>query len=257
MTPEGIPEGAFLGEAKRIVGAGEAEGIPLRLLGSVAIKIHSPSCARLYESVNRPLTDVDLVTYGKHNRRLRVFFAGLGYRQDESVARYFGESRHVYHSEGIEGLHVDVFFDRLSFCHEISFAGRLHLDPLTVSVTDLLLEKAQIVEINEKDLKDLGVLLCAHELGDHDGDVINTGYVAKLMSDDWGFTHTFTTNMQRLLQYVGDSDAFSGEEKQTVRTRASAIQAAVEAVPKSVRWRLRAKIGTRKRWYDEVEEITR
>jgi hypothetical protein len=31
----------------------------------------------------------------------------------------------------------------------------------------------------------------------------------------------------------------------------------MEAAPKSLAWKMRAKVGTRVRWYEEVEEVQR
>ncbi len=60
----------------------------------------------------------------------------------------------------------------------------------------------QIVEINEKDLKDSIVLLRAHTVGDTDKDTINAKRIAKLLADDWGFYYTVTTNLKKLKDYT-------------------------------------------------------
>lgn len=64
--------------------------------------------------------------------------------------------------------HVDVFFDELNFCHKVDFRKRMDTDSPTISLADLVLEKLQIVEINEKDLKDLIVVNLEHPLSDSD-----------------------------------------------------------------------------------------
>jgi hypothetical protein len=54
------------------------------------------------------------------------------------------------------------------------------------------------VEINDKDLKDAMLLLLAGEIGETDDAAINLRYLAKRMSDDWGFYYTSTTNLGRI-----------------------------------------------------------
>jgi hypothetical protein len=46
-------------------------------------------------------------------------------------------------------------------------------------------------------------------------------------------------------------------QAQTIRERLAAIQEAMDAAPKTMAWKVRAKIGTRVRWYEEVEEVQR
>lgn len=254
-------DGDFLAAATSLVKAANGADIPLKLLGSVAIRLRSGQRPDLCEDLNRPLTDVDVVTYSRYNRKLRPFFETLGYRQDEMVARYFGAIRHVYYSEEWSGLHVDVFFGKLSFCHEIDFLGRLDGQGPTVSLTDLLLEKAQIVEINEKDLKDLSLLLCTHDASfppsSIDSDDIDISYVAGRMSNDWGFYHTFSMTMGRLIEYVEERCPYQESDKNQIRDRVGKLVAAVDACKKTAKWKMRARIGTKRKWYTEVEEVDR
>jgi hypothetical protein len=249
-------ESDFLQEGYRIIREGQEQGVPLRLLGSVAIRIHSPGQAHLIEDAQRPLTDLDFMTYGRHNEAIRPLFERLGYRADEVVLQLFGKYRHIYYHDEL-GLHADIFFDKLSFCHEVDFRGRLELDPLTITVTDLLLEKMQIVEINEKDLKDVAILLREHGLGDDDNEVVNTMYLEKRLHSDWGFTYTFLMNMGKVRDYVDEFSALNGEDRAVVKSRAYALIEHIEEMPKSRAWKMRAKLGTRKRWYNEVEDVER
>lgn len=136
--------------------------------------------------------DIDLITYSRFNPMTRDFWGDLGYKPNESVIRYFGRYRHIYQNDEKQ-LYVDIFFDRLSFCHSIDFRGGLKLDSPTSTVTDMLLEKMQIVEINEKDLKDSIILLRQHEVGGVGVETIDGNYIAKLLANDWGFNYTVLT----------------------------------------------------------------
>jgi hypothetical protein len=252
-----ISEEVFIREALRIVKEGENAGITLRLLGSTAIKLHCATFGELYERANRPLTDIDLLTYSRENPKLIKFFDRLGYKVDENVLRYYGRIRHIYWHKEIENLHVDIFFDGLKFCHKINLVDRLKLDSPTISVSDLLLEKMQIVEINEKDLKDTAVLLREHEVNRNDNEAIDSAYIAGVLSDDWGFYHTFSQNMKNVSLFIHDFEPFKLEDTQVVDSRINHLLDRVESEPKSMKWKVRAKVGTKMRWYEEVEEVRR
>jgi hypothetical protein len=154
------------------------------------------------------------------------------------------------------GLNVDGFADELYFCHRIPFKNRLELDSPTICTTDLLLEKMQIVEINLKDFKDTIVLLLEHPLSHHQPGpkAIDTGYIVDIMRQDWGFYHTFTTNLKRVPDYLKEFSSLGEEGHDVVRGRINELLKAVEAAPKTLTWKMRAKIGTRRRWYQEVSE---
>jgi hypothetical protein len=154
------------------------------------------------------------------------------------------------------GLNVDVFADELHFCHRIPFKGRLDLDSPTICTTDLLLEKMQIVEINLKDFKDTIVLMLEHPLShEQPGQKsIDTGYIADIMRQDWGFYHTFTTNLKSVPGYLDQFSSLGEEGRSVIRGWIDRLLEAIEAAPKTLGWKMRAKIGTRRRWYREVSE---
>jgi hypothetical protein len=149
---------------------------------------------------------------------------------------------------------IDVFFDKLNYNHPIDYRGRLEIHPHCVSLTDLLLQKLQIVQINDKDLKDAMLLLLAAEIGEQDQHMINAKYVARLMSDDWGFYHTSTTNLGRVKEAVAQVKALTEEQKISICAQADRLLFALENAPKSGRWKSRAKTGTSKPWYNEVSD---
>ena len=251
------PDDRFLEEGYRIIKEAEQRGIILRLLGSVAVKIHCPKYGYLYDEADRPLTDLDFMTYSRFNAEMQTFFKDLDYSPDEGVLRYFGKYRHIYYSNSIEGLHIDIFFDQLSFCHPVDFQGKLESDRPTIPITEILLEKMQIVKINEKDLKDTIILMREHEIGGIGSEKINGDFIAKRLSNDWGFYYTFLTSINKVNQYLRQFAPLSGEDRRIVSGRVDQLKDLIENQPKSLKWKLRAKVGTRVRWYQEVEEVDR
>jgi hypothetical protein len=136
-------------------------------------------------------------------------------------------------------------------CHTLELADRLTLEPRTLPLADLLLAKLQVVELNERDLKDATAILADHDLQD---DGIDAERVVDVLSADWGWWRTATATLERVVDYAGGLDGFAGTAR--VAERAGALAERVDAAPKSRRWKMRAKIGERKRWYELPEEIT-
>jgi hypothetical protein len=117
-----------------------------------------------------------------------------------------------------------------------------------------LLQKLQIVQINDKDLKDAMLLLLAAPLREQDQGSINVRYLAKLLSDDWGFYYTASTNLAKVKQASGSVAALNEEQRNVIHQKADAILSTLENAPKSGRWKGRAKVGPKKIWYNEVSD---
>jgi hypothetical protein len=154
------------------------------------------------------------------------------------------------------GLHVDVFYDKLDFCHEISWKnGRLAVDTLTIPLAEMLLEKMQIVKINEKDIIDSIMLLLEHPLGDGDDETINIKLIAELCADDWGLWRTTTMNLTKVGQLVNDYSQLEDKDKAHVKTQVDTALQRINDQPKSLAWRLRDRVGDRVKWYKDVDEV--
>ena len=206
---------AYEEEALRIVHAATQQGLTLRLLGSLAFQIHSPRCGHLQKMLGRAYTDLDYAGYSQQAPRMESFFASLGYRGDPEVNLYYAGQRMMFHSPQ-NGFHADVFFDRLNFCHEIKWLGRLEADSPTLPLAEMLLEKMQIVRINEKDIVDTIILLLEHELGTHDQDAINLAQISARCTQDWGLWRTATMNLGNVALLSQEYEGLTVEEKARV-----------------------------------------
>lgn len=251
--PDRVENEHFAAEALRLVREAEQEGILLRILGSIAYRIHSPGHLHLFAEMARALTDVDFAANRTQARLIVPFLEKRGFVQDKGVTVASEGSRYCFWRDDI-GLNVDVFMDELFFCHRIPFKGRLELDGPTITTTDLLLEKMQIVEINLKDIKDTIVLLLEHPIAadGRDRETIDSSHVAKLLSGEWGFYYTVTTNLEKVLSYAEHFDAVHDAQRGVLRDRVAELKTIIDAHPKPVSWKLRAKVGTKVRWYQEV-----
>jgi hypothetical protein len=244
----------FFKNALTIIEAAKQKHIELRLMGATAIYYRCPESRQLTDTMNRPLTDLDFMTLSKYVRHIPDLFSSLGFEGNERVNTLYGLRRQIY-TDPRNGRHVDIFVDKLTFCHEVDLTRRLVTDPITLTLADLLLEKMQIVKIGEKDVKDTVILLREHELGDEDNDTINMRYIAELLADDWGFYYTVTTNLKKTRDYVDTLQMLKPDEKGLVQSRIDALLDGTEKEGKSLKWRMRAAAGTKVKWYNEAEEV--
>jgi hypothetical protein len=242
----------YVERALDLVERARERGLELRILGSLAYRLHCPANIVLFEEMQRDLTDVDIAARGDQRKAVRAFLEGLGYRIDHDLLVTTEGKRYAF-SDPASSCVVDVFFDELYFCHPIPLRDRLALDYPTITPTDLLLEKMQIVEINPKDIKDSLVLLLEHPVDGSGPDTIDDAYIARLLGNDWGFYYTVTTNLATLRRHLDDG-ALTSEQAMLIEQRIDELVRAIEEEPKTSRWKLRARIGPRKKWYQEVAE---
>lgn len=263
-----IPHEEFIREVTELVEKAQREGVVLRILGALAIHIHSSHCEEcilLHKALDRlgngkPMfTDLDLMAYSKQSKQVREFFEKkMGYKPEQYVNTIFGNRRNIfYHPLG--HFHVDVFYDVLSFSHDVKFEqGRLEKSIPTIPLEELVLEKLQIHQINRKDLVDLFVLFLAHDVSTKEEEnKINGSYIVDILSDDWGFWYDATNNLKKVLEVLQNDSKIDKNQYETVRERINRLLKMIDESPKTRAWEKRAKKGTSKPWYNEVEEVER
>jgi hypothetical protein len=251
----------MLDEGRRLVDGARSAGITLRLLGGLAVREHCHAaelCARDY-------SDLDMVALAKQARRLATLFAGFGYVENYEVRAATADAELQFVRPCVHGGepgagpahaddHVDVFLDTFRMDHDIDLAPRLEIEPYTVSLSDLLLTKLQIFRLEEKDVRDIVTLLGDAEVDEQDTPgVINGRYIGQLCGDDWGLFYDVATNLAHVAE---DAAAFDLSEARVARVRHGVVRliAAVDGAPKSLRWRLRARVGTRKTWHGTIDD---
>lgn len=245
MTPQ-----EMLAELRRVVEAGNQRNIQVRALGGLAIQLHNTKNHPLFL---REYADLDFVVAKKQRREFEAFMPQVGYLPDKQFNVLNGNTRQIYHHEN--GLKADVFVGDFEMCHRIPLEDRLTQDPVTVPLAELLLTKAQIIELNRKDALDLTSILLNHETGEDDRS-INLNIIAALCSQDWGLYKTISINLERLLEFINGQDvSLSQEERDTIQKNIRTIQHTFEVMPKPIAWQLRNRVGTRVKWYIEVEEV--
>ena len=238
-------------EAVRVAEEAERQDVALRLLGGVAVKVRAND--GLQPAFEREYADLDWITPKGKSSQVQRFFESLGYVPQTRFNALYGRERLLYFDEEND-RQVDVLIGKFRMSHEIPFGERMTMEPLTVPLAELLLTKLQVVELNEKDVGDALALLDDHPVNEQDGDCINAAHIAKLCASDWGLWRTFTANLEALDGYLGRFD-LTEECKERITERVGALLGRIEEEPKSFGWKVRSKIGERKRWYELPEEV--
>lgn len=270
-----VPTEVFLEEAEKIVKEANVRDIQLRILGGLGVAFHSQEFRDFARKLGRVGTgtiegqeysDIDFMSYRKHRDKVKELFSDMEYAKRRATLSSAASERQIYyHPKG--WFYVDVFFDKLIVAnHPINFVGRLELDFPTVTVTDILLEKIQMWEAYSiKDLKDCLILLRTHSVEEKiQKESIDANYVAKILSEDWGFWFTATTNLKKIKKFISDIEKLGAEvgidprqlkreELEQIIVRIDKLLERIEKEPKSFKWKMRAKVGTKKRWYNPVE----
>jgi hypothetical protein len=259
-------------EARRIVDAAGDRGLVLRLTGGLAVRHYAIDL----EFAERDYSDIDLIGLAREAAAIGGLFGDLGYLENVSVAtatlgsqrQYFRrphsvESHAHMHKRahfappvaGPQPLdHVDVFLDWMKMDHAIDFRDRLHINTYAIDPADLFLSKLQIQKLTEKDAHDV-VTLCKDVYVDfeaHPG-VLDLEHVADTCARDWGLYIDVMTNIDKVAEHLADYDLSPREVARIGRTLELAQDMMTEHT-KTLRWRLRARLGKRLRWYNEIED---
>src|SRR4030042_1453478 len=231
----------------QIMEGARRRGLTVRLLGGTAIKFRCPSAN--HRSLARRVPDIDLITLRKDAKKLSEMFVELGLEPMKMFNALHGDKRMLFTDVKLD-RQVDVFVETFEMCHKFDFRDRLKLDDVTLTLADLLITKLQIIQINEKDYKDVLSLFLDHGLSEDDSDKekINAAYIASLCSKDWGIWRTLTRNMEWTRDFVQKLD-MEPDKKETVVSRINGLLARIEKEPKSMGWKMRSKIGERVIWY--------
>jgi hypothetical protein len=244
----------FENELKHILKVSNDSGIIMRVIGSLAFQMHCPKFGYLQAAMGRAYTDIDFAAYHKQTKEIQSLMASLGYRENREVFIVSEGDRAIFEKPEI-GIHIDIFFEKLAFCHVIYWNNRLEVDNPSIPLAEMLLEKMQIVQINEKDIIDTIMLLLEHSLGDNDQETINIKYITGLCSNDWGLWRTTTMNLDKVRQLAHGYKQLSNEQKDTIDMQIKTALGRIEKEPKSLAWRLRARVGDRVKWYRDVDEV--
>ena len=242
----------LVAEMHRLIDAANERQIQLRAFGGLAILEHSQEDPRFFR---RDAPDIDLIIPKNERHKLEAFFRSMGYSPDKQFNLLNGMRRQIYHHDS-DDLRIDILVGDFEMCHKLPLEDRLHVNPVTIPLAELLLSKAQIVELNRKDAFDIISLLLNNEVGLEAEGKIGLNRIAWLCAQEWGLYKTTSINLKRVEETLLAEDmGLDHEKRELVLIRIHQIRSAMDAEEKPLAWRLRDRVGTRVRWYAEVEEV--
>ena len=230
-------------------GAADAS-LGLKLLGGLAVRVLCPD----FPPRLRRDQDIDFACVTKQRKKVADWLDGAGCEPDRRFNNLNGDRQMYFNAPS--GRPIDVMVDKLSMCHVLDFRPSFDRRPLTIDAVDVLLSKLQIVELNEKDLRDIVHLLAALPLGGGAQASIDTDRFGKVLGADWGWWRTVTGNLAKMEELLGDRPALIPDNRsyEPVAQAGRLLELAVQT-PKSMKWKLRANVGKRVRWYELPEEV--
>jgi hypothetical protein len=253
QTEDHVSEEGPLQLGPRLVDDAARAGLTVRLIGGVAVALHSPVAA--HPPFARTYEDVDLVVGSKDRKGLDEVFLAAGYVPDVAFNQIHGRERRCYdRPDGSSKL--DVFIGEFTMCHTLPLDGRLAVDERTVPLADLVLSKTQIFELNDKDAYDVLAVLHDHELGPDDDDRISVPRLQELTGADWGLWRTTMRSLDRLDTVIGTIE-LDVAAKARLSERVAELRTVLQEAPKSRKWKMRDKVGDRVKWYTLPEDPDR
>lgn len=245
----GQPLADVVAEAERVGQSATAAGLQLKVTGGVGVALNCPAAA--HEPLRRAYADLDLVGRARDRNGIVRMMESLGYQGNEVFNTLNGATRLLFW-DAVNGRQVDVFLDKIAMCHRIDLSGRLGGSRITLEPADLLLMKLQIFETNEKDLGDIVTLLQDLDYTADDTG-INLPYLGGLLGSDWGLWRTTTIVAQRADEYARGLAGYAQAER--TQTQVARFIHEMELAPKTRGWKLRARVGESRRWYELPEEV--
>lgn len=240
-------------EMNRLISSAQQSDILLRAFGGLAILTHSQTDTRFFK---RDEPDFDFLVRRNDRQKLESFFREMGYSPDKQFNLLNGTRRQIYHHDDTGFPHIDILVGDFEMCHKLPLNDRLDMEPVTIPKAELFLSKAQVVELNRKDALDIISLLFNNDVGNDGNGHIGLDRITELCAQDWGLYKTTSMNLERVEELLADEEInLSADERELIIERIRKIQKAFEEMPKSVAWKMRDKVGTRVRWYLEVEEV--
>ena len=272
MKSANLPDDELLHTAKRIISSAREKGIGLKLVGGLGIYAdisardeHVNFFRRMGRMQNRSsFADIDFISSSKRHKDVKQLFEGeLSFKGDMYVNTVYATQRNIfYHPEQL--FDVDIFYDRMLFSHLIEFVtrdgvDRLGGDSVTLTPADLLLTKLQIHASERKDIVDIAALMLGHDIAAGE-DAIDINRVVSVLQEDWGFWYDAMNNLKKTLEFVRNEKAagsVEAAEAGIIENRVQSLVSTLENCEKSKKWQKRCKKGTKKIWYNEIEEVTR
>lgn len=235
-----LPKSA-LDAATQIIDTAEEKRVRLRLLGGLAFKKLCPSAGE--PPYFRENKDIDLMGRRNDSKSIVNVMETLGYKPRELFNKLNMGQRMIYY-DMMNRRRVDLFLDEFIMCHKFNFRDSLFPKAYTLPITDLVMTKLQVVEMTDKEHRDLLAAFHDFELGESG---IDGKRIAGTCAKDWGLYTTFRKSLAAL---GGRALTLEDEDRAIVVPRIVKLVSLMDLAPKSFGWKVRARVGEKARWYE-------
>ena len=228
---------------RRALARGAAEpGLGLKLLGGLAVRVLCPG----FPPRLRAGQDMDFACLSKGRKNVAAYLERSGCQPDRRFNNLNGDRQMYFNAPS--GRPIDVMVDRLTMCHTLDLRPSFGSLPLTVDAVDVLLSKLQIVELNEKDARDILHLLgraCRSGRRPTRARHSSTATASPSCSGaDWGWWRTVTGSLAKLPALAAEHPHLLPPDPPfDPLAQARVLQDLAESAPKSMKWKLRANVG--------------
>jgi hypothetical protein len=252
-TPNGAQGAAGdpLPEAIALVQGAADAGYRLKILGGMGVRVLCPD----FPPRQRAGQDIDLACLGKSWRKVAGHLESAGCQPDKRFNSLNGHQQMYFMAPS--GRPIDVMVDKLSMCHTLDLRPSFDSPSPTLDPADLLLSKLQIVELNAKDAHDIIHLLSGVRVGrDATRPSIDPDRFGSVVAGDWGWWRTVTGSLGKLPDLLSSQPGLAPPyPRYDPLKQAEQLMEIAETVPKGLKWKTRAKVGDRIRWYELPEEV--
>jgi hypothetical protein len=247
-------QGAYgdpLPEALQIVREAGKQSLAVKILGGLGVRVLCPD----FPPRQRAGQDIDLACLGKTRRQVAEHLEQAGCEPDKRFNNLNGD-RQMYFTAP-SGRPIDVMVDRLTMCHVLDFRPSFSTTSPTLDAADLLLSKLQIVELNAKDAHDIFHLLSGLPVsGNSVRPSINPDRFGSVLASDWGWWRTVTGSLDKLPSLLTQTPELAPPHPRfDALAQAKQLREIADTVPKGAKWKLRARVGDKVRWYELPEEV--
>ena len=240
-----------LPEALELVRGAAQAGQTLKILGGLGVRALCPD----FPPRQRAGQDIDFACRGKTRRQVADHLERAGCEPDKRFNNLNGD-RQMYFTAP-SGRPIDVMVDKLSMCHVLDLRPSFGSASPALDPADLLLSKLQIIELNAKDAHDIFHLLSGVQVGrDPAGPSIDPDRFGSVLAGDWGWWRTVTGSLAKLPGLLAEQPSLVPPRPRfDPLAQARQLQDVADTVPKGLKWKLRANIGDKVRWYELPEEV--
>ena len=249
MTSPILPD--VVDEARRLLAAADEEGLRLRLIGGVAVRLHVQG--ELNPAFAREIRDIDVVTGKGEGRRAGTFIEAQGYVPNRTFNAMHGARRMLFYDEA-NGRQLDVFVHTFEMCHVLPVGEHLDRDPVTVPPCRSVADEAADRRRSTPRTAPMPTRCCSSTSSARRRRRASTLRASPISARATGAsTARCRSTSSACSQGCGERP--DDDEQRPCRGPPRGPHGGGRGEPEVGKWKARARVGDRVRWYEEPDEV--